>query len=212
MLKMEKFVFNSFQVNTYLVWDPETLEAAIIDPGCFSTQEKALISEFSGRNSLNIKYLLNTHCHIDHVLGNSFIKSKFDSEFFAPEKDLPLLENTAAQGKMFGINTEDVIEPDKFLSEDLQLKLGEFEIRSLFTPGHTPGEFSFLFPAENKCFTGDVLFFESIGRTDLWGGDSEQLLDSLRTKLLMLPNETEIFPGHGPASTIGYEKDHNPFL
>ncbi|MBI1932357.1 MAG: MBL fold metallo-hydrolase [Ignavibacteriales bacterium] len=210
MLKIKKFIFNPFQENTYLVWDVESKEALVIDPGCYNENEESQIIEFIIKENLILKYLINTHCHIDHVLGNAFIKNKFNCTFFAPELDMPLLNNLMSQSELFGFKAAKSPTPDKFITEDLKLNLGENYFTFLFTPGHTAGEFSILF--DNFCFSGDVLFLDGIGRTDLPGGDYNTLINSIIKKLLVLPDNTEVFPGHGDKTTIGYEKLNNPFL
>lgn len=211
MLKVQTFVFSMFYENTYLIWDDESKEAAVIDPGCLETfEEKKLTAEIEG-NDLKVKYLINTHCHIDHIFGNQFVKSKFNCEYLAPKEDIPLLDNAENQGKMFGVVVKKSPKPDRFIDENTTINLGKIEPKFLFTPGHTPGEYSIYFEDEKLCFTGDVLFREGIGRTDLWGGDTQTLLNSIREKLYVLPNEVVIYPGHGDPSTISYEKTNNPF-
>ncbi len=212
MIKIHKFIFNPFAENTYILWDAISLEAAIIDPGCYEEYEKNLLKDFVERNQLRPKYLINTHCHIDHIVGNAFIKKEFNVEFIMGKRDVFLLDIQFDHAYEFGFDMEKSPDPDSFLSEERIIKLGESEIKSLFTPGHSPGEFCLYCPNENICITGDVLFNEAIGRTDLWSGEYEALIDSIQNKLFILPDETKIYPGHGEDSTIGYEKDHNPFL
>lgn len=212
MIKVEVFTFNAFSENTIVLWDDETKEAAIIDPGTSSASEEKILSEFISSNKLQVKYLINTHCHIDHILGCSFIKEKYNPVFYVPEQDIPLLENAEQQAAMFGIDISKPPEPDKFITEDTELFLGNSKLKFLFTPGHTTGEYCIYLENEKICITGDVLFNESIGRTDLWGGDYNTLLKSIENKLLSLPDEVVIYPGHGENSTIGYEKQNNPFL
>ena len=212
MLKIQKFTFNPFAENTYVVWCDEKKEAAIIDPGCFDKNEEDELRNFINKNALNVRYLLNTHCHIDHVLGNSFINKTYNPEYYAPEKDIVLLEHFEEQCKAVGINAVKPPIPEKFVTEDLQIKIGEFPVKFLFTPGHTRGEYCFYFDKQEKCITGDVLFRGSIGRTDLWGGNLDTLMDSIRTKLLPLGDNTVIYPGHGEDSDIGTERKNNPFL
>lgn len=212
MLQIKSFEYNPFNENTYLVWNNETLESAVIDPGCYDDYERNELSQFITQNNLKIKYLINTHCHIDHIFGVNFIKKTFNPIYFIPEADLPLHKNASRQAEVFGFRLDNLTEPDKFLSESEILKLGNDELKPLFTPGHTPGEFC-LYSEKNKlCITGDVLFHQSIGRTDLWGGDYDTLIASIKSKLLTLPDDTKIFPGHGIESTIGIEKNKNPFL
>ncbi|MBL1213685.1 MAG: MBL fold metallo-hydrolase [Ignavibacteriae bacterium] len=212
MLKLKKFVFSPFLENTYVVWDSKTNETAIIDPGCVEPEEEKELSDFIESNDLNVKYLINTHCHIDHVFGNAYVKSTYDCEYWAPEKDEFLLNNMSEQAKMFGIQIKPSPNPDKFITDDTVLSLGEIQPKFLFTPGHTPGEYSIYFEEDKICITGDVLFKEGIGRTDLWGGNFDTLIESIKTQLLTLPEETVIYPGHGEDSTIGDEIKLNPFL
>lgn len=212
MISIKTFVFNLFSENSFIVWDNESNESIILDPGCSNTSEESAVDNFILQNNLKVKYLINTHCHIDHILGNAYIKQKYHPEFLAPEEDVFLLEMMLDQAGYFGINAKSSPHPDKFLKEDLLLYLGDSKIDLLFTPGHSPGGYCLYFSKESFCITGDVLFKESIGRTDLWGGDYDTLINSINSKLLILPASVKIFPGHGEDSTIGYEKNHNPFL
>ncbi len=212
MIKLEKFTFNSFSENTYFIWDDETKEAIVVDPGCSDESEENILTEFISANELKLKYLINTHCHIDHIFGCNFIKEKYNPNFLIPEKDLPLLKNAAKQAEMFGIDIKTRSQPDQFITEDLTLKLNQSEIKFLFTPGHTPGEFCIYLHKEKILISGDVLFKESIGRTDLWGGNYNTLVSSINTKLLVLPNDVKVYSGHGEETTIGNEKKNNPFL
>ena len=212
MIKVEKFVFSPFSENTYVIWDDETKETIIVDPGCFDESEENNLSEFISKNELKIAYLINTHCHIDHIFGCAFIKENYNPVFLAPEKDLPLLQNAVKQAEMFGVEIKTPPQPDQYLSEDLVLSLNQSEIKFIFTPGHTPGEFCLYLKNEKILISGDVLFKEGIGRTDLWGGNYDTLINSVNTKLLLLPSDVKVYPGHGEETTIGYEKVHNPFL
>lgn len=212
MIQIEKFVFNPFSENTYILWDDETKEAIVVDPGCSDEHEENILTEFISTNELDLKYLINTHCHIDHVFGCKFIKEKYNPIFLIPQKDLPLLQNAEKQAEQFGIEIKTPPKPDKFITEDIILNLNQTEIKFLFTPGHTPGEFCLYFENEKILISGDVLFKESIGRTDLWGGDYDTLIESITTKLLVLPNDVKVYSGHGEETTIGYEKEFNPFL
>ncbi len=212
MLQLHKFVFNPFYENTYLIWDDNSNEAAVIDPGCYDESEKKKIEDFISGKSLQLKYLINTHCHIDHMFGNAFIKDNYNPIFLAPEKDGFLLEIMIETAKNYGVELQPSPKPDKYISESEEFSLGNIKGQFLFTPGHTPGEVCLYFKKEKICFTGDVLFKESIGRTDLWGGDLEVLLQSIKTKLLTLPDDVVIYPGHESYSTIGHEKKYNPFL
>ena len=212
MVQVKSFTFNFFNENTFVLWDDETKESAIIDPGVYSSDEQKTLTDFITNQKLNIKFLINTHCHIDHILGCKFVKEKFNPVYYAPEKDILLLENSVMQAQMFDINFEEPPSPDKLINDETELFLGDSKIVFLFTPGHTPGEYCLYLEKEKICITGDVLFKEGIGRTDLWGGDYDALINSIENKLFSLPDDVKIYPGHGDESTIGYEKQYNPFL
>jgi len=212
MIKIETFVFNLFAVNTFAVWDEETKEAAVIDSGTSGLAEEELLDDYITKNDLKIKYLINTHCHIDHILGCNFVKEKYNPKFLVPEKDVPLLQNAHLQASAFGVDFKEPPKPDRFITEEEKLQLGKTKIKFLFTPGHTPGEYCIYFEEDKICITGDVLFREGIGRTDLWGGDYNRLIRSIETKLFTLPGDITIYPGHGEPSTISHEIKNNPFL
>jgi glyoxylase-like metal-dependent hydrolase (beta-lactamase superfamily II) len=212
MVQVKSFTFNFFNENTFVLWDDETKESAIIDPGVYSSDEQITLTDFITNQKLNIKFLINTHCHIDHILGCKFVKEKFNPVYYAPEKDILLLENSVMQAQMFDINFEEPPSPDKLINDETELFLGDSKIVFLFTPGHTPGEYCLYLEKEKICITGDVLFKEGIGRTDLWGGNYDALINSIENKLFSLPDDVKIYPGHGDESTIGYEKQYNPFL
>jgi glyoxylase-like metal-dependent hydrolase (beta-lactamase superfamily II) len=211
-MNIKKFTFNPFMENSFVVWDKKTHEAAVIDPGMSNEVEELEIKSFIEENSLDIKYLINTHCHIDHILGCRFVKENYNPVYYIPEKDLPLYDNADKQAEMFGVTMGKLPKIDRYLTEDERIILGSESFSNLFTPGHTPGEFSLYFDESQFCITGDVLFREGIGRTDLYGGDYNTLIESIKTKLFSLPDDILIYPGHGDESTIGYEKLHNPFL
>jgi len=211
-MQIKKFTFNPFMENTFVVWDEQSHEAAVVDPGMSDEVEEHEIKSFIEENSLDIKYLINTHCHIDHVLGCRFVKENYNPVYYIPEKDLPLYNNADKQAEMFGITMNKLPKIDKYLTEGEKLFLGNEAFSNLYTPGHSPGEFCLYFDESKFCITGDVLFRESIGRTDLYGGDYNTLIDSIKTKLLTLHDDIVIYPGHGDESTIGYEKRHNQFL
>lgn len=212
MIQIQKFTFNLFSENTFILWDDDSKECAIVDPGCSNASEETKLERFITDNKLNVKFLINTHCHIDHILGCEFVKNKFNPIYYAPELDLPLLKNIKMQADMVGIDFPSAILPEELISEENKLYLGNSELSFLFTPGHTPGEFCMYISDIKTCITGDVLFFDSIGRTDIWGGDFNTLIKSITDKLFSLPDETIILPGHGGSSTIGREKKLNPFL
>lgn len=212
MINVKKFTFNMFSENTYVLWDEITKESAIIDPGCVDEYEEKMLTSFIETNELNIKYLINTHCHLDHVFGCKFIKDMFNPLYYIPEKELDLLKNVKHQAEKFGVDIYEVALPDDYLSEKSKLKIGDSELKILDTPGHTAGEICIYLEQEKMCITGDVLFKDSIGRTDLEGGNYNALIKSIKTKLLTLPDDTKIYPGHGDESTIFREKNYNQFL
>lgn len=212
MLQIKTFVFNYFSENTYVIWNEDSKEAAVIDPGCFSNEEKEELSKFIDSEKLTVKYLINTHCHLDHIFGNNFVKNKYQPEFLSPEKDLYLLKNLVGMAQVFNLRAEKSPLPDKYITDQTEIFLGSEKGTFLFTPGHSPGEYCIYFETADICFTGDVLFNESIGRTDLPGGDFDLLMNSINEKLLILPDKTMILPGHGQQSTIGREKEFNSFL
>lgn len=211
-MKIKKFTFNSFFENTYIIWDEGTHDAAVIDAGMNESYEEEEIKSYITSKSLNIKYLINTHCHIDHLLGARFIKDEYNPTYLIPEKDIPLYEHAPVQAGMFELKLKDLPEYDRFLVENENIKLGEEQVTCLFTPGHSPGEFCLYSESSKFCITGDVLFRESIGRTDLYGGNYNVLINSIKRKLLTLSDDVLIYPGHGEESTIGHEKMNNPFL
>jgi glyoxylase-like metal-dependent hydrolase (beta-lactamase superfamily II) len=212
MLVVKSFIFNMFAENTYVVWDEETKEAAVIDAGCSNISEKEKLVQYLSFNNIALKYLITTHGHLDHVLGTKFMKDTYNPEYYGPENDLPLLESIEIQASAFGLKIEKPPLPEKSLSETIHLTLGKSLMSFLYTPGHTPGEICVYFKKEAFCFTGDVLFKNSIGRTDLWGGDIRTLIKSIESKLFTLPDNVIVYPGHGESTKIGQEKSDNPFL
>jgi hydroxyacylglutathione hydrolase len=205
-------MFGPFQENTYLVWDETTNECAVIDPGCYNETEEKNLSDFIVLHSLKIKYLILTHCHIDHIIGCAFIKKTYNPQFYIPENDLPLLQNAGQQASAFNLKLKTPPPHDHFISDDLILYLGDKKLEFISTPGHTPGEYCIYLKDDSICITGDVLFKGSIGRTDLWGGEYQTLIDSITNNLFTLPDDVVIYPGHGENSTIAIEKTTNPFF
>ena len=212
MLKVQKFVFNPFSENTYIVWDDNSKNGAVIDPGCYDDGEREAVDNFIRSNSLNLKFLINTHCHIDHIFGNAYIKKNYDVKFLTPEKDVPLLDMMMNVAKMYAVKLVPSPQPDELIFDEQKFLLGNTEGKFLFTPGHSPGEVCLYFERDKICFTGDVLFNKNIGRTDLPGGSYDTLIDSIENKLFTLPYDVTIYPGHGATSTIGDEKKNNPFF
>lgn len=211
MLYLKSFCFNPFQQNTYLIYDEEKT-AYVIDPGNSNPSENNILKNFISENNLNLKRLLLTHAHIDHVLGNKFI---FDTYGLLPEvhkDDLFFIEQMSRTAAMYGVNCDQSPMPEKFIQEGDSITLGKYTFDCLHTPGHSPGSISF-YNNENKLLiSGDVLFSGSIGRSDLPLGNHETLINSIKTKLLVLNDDTRVYSGHGPSTTIGFERDTNPFL
>ena len=211
MISIQGFVFNPFLENTYILYD-ETKECVIIDPGCSNDEERKELSDFIKEENLKPVKLLNTHCHIDHVFGNSFVAKKYNLGLEIHEDDLQVLHSLPQVSHLYGLNAEESIEPSSFLNEGDIVKFGNSSLEIFFTPGHSPGSISFYNKEQKLIVGGDVLFQGSIGRTDLPGGDHETLLTSIREKLFTLDDDFIVFSGHGEETTIGFEKKNNPFL
>ena len=211
-MKIKKFTFNPFQENTYVIYD-ESKQCVIIDPGCYEKTEEEELANFIAENDLNPVSLLNTHCHIDHILGNRFVTEKWDVELYMHKADLPLLENSGEVSKMYGLEKYSGSPyPKNFLEDGNSVSFGKSELSVLFTPGHAPGHICFYSNKYNFIISGDVIFQMSIGRTDLPLGDYDTLITSITQKLFPLPDSTQIYCGHGPNTVLSFEKEHNPFL
>lgn len=210
MIQIHSFVFNPFQENTYILFD-ETRDALIVDPGCYDRDEQEELSAFIKSNDLKVKVLINTHCHVDHVLGNSFVKDRYKVELGIHPIELSLLRAVKSYAFNYGFAGYHGTEPEYYLNEGDKVKFGNSELQVLFVPGHAPGHIALYSKEQAFCLGGDVLFNRSIGRTDLPGGNFETLINSIQTKLFALPDNTIIFPGHGPSTTIGEEKHYNPY-
>lgn len=214
MAEVLKRTFNPFQENTYIVYDG-TGECIIFDPGCFSAEEKASFKATIEKQELKPVRLINTHCHIDHVLGNQFIMDTYGLELELHKGEVPVLEAAPQSASMFGLPVPPgnfAGKPGKFIEEGVTISFGDTILKTLFTPGHSPASLSFFCEADRFLIAGDVLFFGSIGRTDLPGGDFDTLIRSIQTELFPLGDDVTVYPGHGPETNIGYEKQHNPFL
>jgi hydroxyacylglutathione hydrolase len=210
MLKIQLFVFNPLQENTFVLFD-ETNECVIIDPGCVTRDEEGELSDFIANNQLKVKYLLNTHCHVDHVLGNHFVKENYKVPLLIHESDAATLRAVKIYAPHYGFFQYQESEPDQFLREGDTVLFGNQSMNVLFVPGHAPGHIAFYDPMNKIVIGGDVLFYNSIGRTDLPGGNFNELINSIQTKFFTLPDDVTVYPGHGPETTVGYEKRTNPF-
>lgn len=212
-MNFQKFEFNMFPVNCYLLWDEETKDAAIIDPGCFFEREKETLKQFISSKGLKLKYLLNTHLHLDHILGNPFVAETYGLKPMANKDDEFWLTGAKQQARMFGFElNEEQVPIGKYLDEGDQIKIGNITLDILKVPGHSPGSLVFYNKVTGDLFAGDVLFLESVGRADLQGGNFQALKENILKKLFILPDETVVHPGHGPSTTIGHEKYNNPFF
>ena len=211
MLSIKSFEFSPIQENTYVLYN-EFNDCLFIDPGCYFDEERNELALFVEKNALKPKMLLNTHCHLDHVFGNKFISEKFDLTLQLHEGEVPVLQFAPTSGLMYNLPFDNYTGPFEFLQEGDVLKLGTDELLVLFTPGHSPASVSFYCAAQGFLISGDVLFRQSIGRTDLPGGNYETLITNIKEKLLVLPDETVVYSGHGAPTTIGYEKRNNPYL
>lgn len=211
MIEIKSFAFNPYQENTYVLYD-ESNECVIIDPGMYTGDEQNAFLKFIADHDLKPVLLLNTHCHIDHVLGNKFI---FDTYGLLPQfhkGELPVLNSVVAYAPQMGMRYEVSPLPEVYLSETGTVKFGNSELELIFAPGHSPAHLCFYNKEQQFIIGGDVLFYRSIGRTDLPGGNFDQLISNIREKLFTLPDEVRVFPGHGPSTSIGFEKQYNPFL
>ncbi len=211
MIKIKIFVFNPFQENTYLLYD-ETGEAVIIDPGCSTEEEEEILISFLKDHNIKLKHLLNTHSHIDHILGNQFISDQFKLPLKSHKDDEFLIKNAKESGAVFGIKIDTPPLPEKYLDEGMQIKFGNSVLDIVHTPGHSPGSLVFYNKNEKFMIVGDVLFNHSIGRTDLPGGSYDVLVDSIVRKLFPLGDDMDVYSGHGSPTTIGQERISNPFL
>lgn len=211
MIQIKSFAFNPYQENTYILHD-DTLECVIIDPGMYTSEEQNAFLKYMADNNLKPVLLLNTHCHIDHVLGNKFIYDTYGlfPQFHKGEE--MVLNSIVSYAPQMGIRYEVSPLPQIYLSESGKVKFGETELELIFSPGHSPAHLCFYNKEEKFLIGGDVLFYRSIGRTDLPGGNHDMLISNIREKLFSLPDETRVYPGHGPATSIGFEKQFNPFL
>jgi hydroxyacylglutathione hydrolase len=211
MIQMEMFTFNPFQENTYVLFD-ETHEAIIIDPGMYTSTEETRLKDFISNQNLKPIAIVNTHAHIDHVMGVEWCRSQYQIPFLLHKFDLVNLEALPLKAQMFGVSMEDVAPPDRFIEEGEKITFGNSELDIMFTPGHAPGHVVFIDHLQRRIIGGDVLFKGSVGRVDLPGCNPDDLVHSIREKLYKLDDIYQVFPGHGPSTTIGLEKKSNAFV
>jgi Zn-dependent hydrolases, including glyoxylases len=210
-MKIYKFVFSPIDVNTYILVD-DSGDCAIIDCGCYEKQESEEIENFIKEKGINPVLLLNTHCHLDHLFGNSFVLEKYGLRTFSSELDELNRKNASQHAMLFGLTMDTPPEPAGFISDNQIVTFGTTELKALHVPGHTSGSLAFYSEKNNCVFTGDALFSGSIGRTDLQGGNYETLIRSIKNKLFVLPPSTVVYPGHGNETTIEREMKSNPFF
>ncbi len=211
-MEVKVFEFNPFAENTVLVFDA-TKEAVLFDPGCWDDREKAILVDFVEKNGLKITRLINTHCHLDHVFGNRWAAERWNLTLEAHRLEVRVLASFENVCQMYGIPvTSSQPEIGAFINDGDLVSFGETTLRAILTPGHSPGSLCFFEEKGAVLIGGDVLFHESIGRTDLPGGNHAALLESIRGRIFTLPGETLIYPGHGPTTTVRHEMEYNPFL
>ena len=211
MLTIKQFTFNPVQENTYVIYH-EKGECCIVDPGCYFSNERNELKNFIAQHQLRPKYLLNTHCHLDHVFGNKFVSEEYGLVLHFHANEKLVFDNAPASGLMFGLPFDHYQGKVIYIDESSTITLGDEQLEVLFTPGHSPGSVSFYNKRQGFVIGGDVLFRMGVGRTDLPGGNFDILMNSIRTKLFVLPAAVIVYSGHGPETTIGHEKLNNPFL
>lgn len=210
-MQIAVFTFNDFSENTYLIYD-DTKDCVIFDPGCNTDDERKTLTDFIESSGLTPVKLVNTHCHIDHVLGNKFVSDKYDLPLISHAGEKVVLDMQPQISKMYGVPYDPSPEITEFLDDGDILKFGATSLKVLFTPGHSPASISFYCEDAGIVIGGDVLFQGSIGRTDLPGGNFDTLVKSIKEKFYTLPDATIVFCGHGPSTTVGEEKKNNPFV
>ncbi len=209
---VQGFESSAFSENTYVVADDATREAVVIDPGCYDQEEKEALARFIDERNLTVKYLLLTHAHLDHVFGVAYVKRRYGVKAYLHELDKPIFDDVPTRCQLFGLRGYDPATVDEFLREGDQFRFGNTTLDVIFVPGHAPGHVAFVNHADRYVIGGDVLFRNSIGRTDLPFGNHAQLLTSIRTQLYTLPDDFVVYPGHMDPTTIGHEKKTNPFV
>jgi glyoxylase-like metal-dependent hydrolase (beta-lactamase superfamily II) len=210
-MNIKKFTFGPFQENTFVLFD-DSGECVIIDPGCYTSTEQTELADFIEDNTLKPVQLLNTHCHVDHIAGNRFVNEKFGLLPIIHELDIPVLEMQESVSAVYGLPCEKSPMPEFFMEDGDTLSFGQSHLEVIFAPGHCPGHVVFLHKNSKQLIGGDVLFYGSVGRKDLPGGDHATLIDSIKNKIFPLGDEIKIYCGHGPETTIGHERKTNPFL
>jgi hydroxyacylglutathione hydrolase len=211
MLKIKVFTFSPIQENTYVVYN-EKNDSMIIDPGCYFNEEQQELKDFIDKSGLLPKWLVNTHCHLDHVFGNKFVAETWNLTLHLHPLEERMLQLAPASGLMYDMPFDNYAGKFTFLNDGEKIALGDDKLEIIHAPGHSPGSICFYCREQKFIIGGDVLFNGSIGRTDLPMGDHQTLLNSIKQKLFVLPDDVVVYSGHGPETTIGNEKKHNPFV
>ncbi|MDA9312594.1 MBL fold metallo-hydrolase [Vicingaceae bacterium] len=211
MIRIKKFTFNPFQENSYVLINDKN-ECIVVDPGCFNANEESELSNYIEVEGLTPIYLINTHFHIDHVLGNSFVAEKYNLPVTAFNSEIDMLAMAERSAELYGIPYKSSPKPTHFLVEDDTIDFGSSQLKILFVPGHSPDHIVLVCDAEDFMIGGDVLFKGSIGRTDLPGGNHDDLIDNIERKIFTLKDSIRVYSGHGPETTVGIEKNTNPFF
>jgi glyoxylase-like metal-dependent hydrolase (beta-lactamase superfamily II) len=211
MLTIHSFCFNAFQENTYIIFN-EQKEAIIVDPGCYAPNEQATLANYISENKLTPTLLLNTHCHLDHVFGNSFVNEKYGLTAHFHKNEQPVIDRLPEGGARWGVPCEPYKGAVKYILQDEIIKFGTDEFKVLFTPGHSPGSLCFYHAKQDFLIGGDLIFKDGVGRTDLPGCNPMDLMHSIKTQILPLPDTMTIYSGHGPLTTWGREKKANPYV
>jgi glyoxylase-like metal-dependent hydrolase (beta-lactamase superfamily II) len=211
-MTIEIYPFNAFQENTVIAICDGTKECIIFDPGCSNGEERKVLTDNIKNHGWKPVRLINTHCHIDHVLGNKYISETFGLSLEAHEGEIPVLNSCVNVSKLYGIAYEGSPDIAKYIKAGDTIDFGEQSLDVVYTPGHSPASLCFIHHDSKQVIGGDVLFHGSIGRTDLPGGNFDTLIHSIKTQLMPLPDDYTVYPGHGPATTIGFERENNPFL
>ncbi|NLB27000.1 MAG: MBL fold metallo-hydrolase [Bacteroidales bacterium] len=211
MISIKKFTVNPLQENSFVVYD-ESSECIFVDPGFYFPEEREKVKRYILEHNLKPLFIANTHCHFDHILGVEFVRREYGIDFLTHRDDAFWVEAAIEQGEMFGFQIEAVGEPDAFFGENDLIEFGNSSLRVIHIPGHSPGHVVFYSEADKILLSGDIIFKGSIGRTDLPGGNFNQLVSGIHDKLFTLPADVNILCGHGPSTTIGFEKLSNPFL
>lgn len=215
MIKVKQFVFNPFAINTYLIWDSESREGIAVDPGMSSARERQQFDKYLADNDITLKLIINTHLHLDHCFGNAYLAERYGIPTAASAEDEFLGRALPEQAAMFGVVADEHTKAPvigRALHDGDEVEVGAIRLKVLAVPGHSPGGLAFYCPEGDFVIAGDSLFRGAIGRTDLPGGNHRELVDNVRAKLLTLPENTRVLPGHEGFTTIGAEKTSNPYL